>query len=148
MNVLRCRSCGSLNNYPGARPGKIARCGSCRGTLDESGKPQGVREEELARTVEGSPVPVIALVWDPTDPRCREAARQLESLSTRRAGGLIALTVDVEVHPDFPGRRAIETVPSFLLFRGNVETGRQTGAPGEEALERWALKHGDPAAVH
>lgn len=148
MHVLRCRSCGTLNNYPGARPGKIARCGSCRGALDESGKPQGVREEELARTVEGCPVPVVALVWDPADPRCREAARQLESVATRHVGGLIALTVDVEVHPAFPGQRAIESVPSFLLFRASAESSRQAGAPGEKELERWVLGDADPVAVH
>ena len=148
MPVLRCRSCGTLNNYRGAREGKVARCGACRTALDESGKPQGVREEELARTVEGSPVPVVALVWDPADPRCREAASRLESLSVRRLGGLVALTVDVEVHPEFPERRSIGAVPAFLLFRGNAEAGRQAGVPAEDELERWVLGAGDPVAVH
>lgn len=149
MGVVRCRSCGGLNNYGGVRPGKVARCGVCRGQLDVSGKAQGVREDELARVVEGSPVPVVVLVWDPADPACRNAAAALERVSTGRLGEVLALTVDVEIHPDFPRSRSVPAVPGFLLFKGNEEAGRFSGVLTEDALTRWVFAGEAPlATVH
>lgn len=146
--VVRCRGCGGLNNYGGVRPGKVARCGVCRAGLDVSGKLQGVREEELDRAIEGAPVPVILLVWDPADPVCRTAAAALERVSVKNLGGLLALTVDVEVHPDFSQARRIETLPTFVLFRAQAEAGRFRGALEEAALARWILAGDPPVTVH
>ena len=146
--VLRCRGCGGLNNYGGVRAGKVARCGVCRVALDVSGKLQGVREEELDHAVEGAPVPVIVLVWDPADPVCRTAAAALERISMKRLGAMLALTVDVEVHPDFPRAQRIDTLPTFVLFREQAEAGRFGGVLEEEALARWILAGEPPVTVH
>lgn len=145
--VLRCRGCGGLNNYAGVRPGKVARCGVCRVALDVSGKLQGVRGEELERAVEGAPVPVIALVWDPADPVCRTAAAALERVAVQNLGALLALTVDVEVHPDFPRVRQIDLYPTFLLFRAQVEAGRFAGVLEESPLARWIFAGDPPVTV-
>lgn len=147
MGVVRCRGCGGLNNYGGVRPGKVARCGVCRGQLDVSGKAQGVREEELTRVVEGSPVPVVVLVWDPADPTCRNAAAALDRVSTSHLGEVLALTVDVEVHPDFPRARAVGAVPGFLLFRSQAEAGRFSGVLSEDVLAKWVFAGETPAAT-
>jgi thioredoxin-like negative regulator of GroEL len=148
MAVVRCRGCGGLNNYAGVRPGKVARCGVCRVALEVSGKSQGVRAEELDRTVEGSPVPVIALVWDPADPTCRTAAAALERVSVQNLGSFVALTVDVEVHPGFAPARSVEALPTFLLFRGQQEVGRTSGVLAEDTIARWVLDGLAPATVH
>lgn len=148
MTVVRCRGCGGLNNYGGVRAGKVARCGVCRVALDVSGKAQGVREEELDRAIEGSPVPVVLLVWDPADPTCRSAAAALERVSVQHLGSLLALTLDVEVHPDFARARSVDAVPAFLLFRGQAEAGRLGGVLAEDALARWVLDGLAPATVH
>ena len=148
--IIRCKGCGALNNYGGHREGKVARCGHCRAGLDVSGRAQGVREEELARAVEGAPVPVVALVWDPADPTCRAAAAALERISARHLGELLALTVDVEVHPGFPRAHGIASLPAFLLFRGGAERApheeRREGVLDERDLERWLLSGAAPAA--
>lgn len=146
--VLRCRGCGGLNNYGGVRAGKVARCGVCRVALDVSGKLQGVREEELDRAVEGAPVPVVLLVWDPADPVCRTAAAVLERIAVKNLGGFLALTVDVEVHPGFPRSRKIDGVPMFVLFREQAESGRFGGVLDEAALSRWILAGEPPVTVH
>jgi thioredoxin 2 len=145
--VVRCRGCGALNNYGGARAGKVARCGTCRGALDVSGKPQGVREDELHRAVEGSPVPVVVLVCDPADPAGRIAAGVLERVATRHLGELVALTVDVEVHPRFAGEHAIDALPAFLLYRKQEEAARlgAIAVASADELERWVLS---PPTVH
>lgn len=148
MAVLRCRGCGGLNNYGGVRPGKVARCGVCRVALEVSGKSQGVRVDELDRTVEGSPVPVVALVWDPADPTCRTAAAALERVSAQNLGAFLALTVDVEVHADFAAARSVQSLPTFLLFRGQAEAGRLGGVLTEAELARWVLDGHSPATLH
>ena len=135
--IVRCRGCGALNNYAGVREGKVPKCGACRVALDVSGRAQGVAEEALARAVEGSPVPVLLLVWDPSDRACRSVGTAVDRFAARRVGEQLALTVDVEVHPNFPATRAIETVPTLLLFRGGAEADRQASALGEDELERW-----------
>ena len=146
--VLRCRGCGGLNNYGGIRAGKVARCGLCRVALDVSGKLQGIREEELARTVEGSPVPVVLLVWDPADPVCRTVAAALERISARNLGAMVAVAVDVEVHPEFPRSQRIETLPTFVLYRAQAEAGRFAGVLEETPLARWILAGEPPVTVH
>ena len=148
MAVVRCRGCGGLNNYGGVRPGKVARCGVCRVALDVSGKFQGVRVDELDRAVEGSPVPVLALVWDPADPTCRRASAALDRVSVENVGAVLALTVDVEVHPGFADARSIDSVPTFLMFRGGREIERRRGLLAEDAIARWVLDGLAPATVH
>ena len=135
--VLRCRGCGALNNYAGVRAGKVPKCGACRGTLDVSGRSQGVDGESLSRTVEGAPIPVILLVWDPSDPACRSAGAALDRFATRDPGSVIALTVDVEIHPRFPNERSIETIPTLVLFRDGAEVDRNPGGLSEQELARW-----------
>ena len=135
--VVRCRGCGALNNYAGVRAGKVPKCGACRATLDVSGRAQGVDGESLSRAVEGATVPVLALVWDPSDPACRSAGAALDRFSMRDAGAVIALTIDVEIHPGFPNERSVETIPTLLLFRGGTETDRRAGGLSEDEIARW-----------
>lgn len=135
--ILRCRGCGALNNYAGARAGKVPKCGACRNNLDVSGRTQGVDGESLSRAIEGSTVPVIALVWDPSDPGCRTAGAALDRFAMREPGAVLAFTVDVEIHPGFPKERSVETIPTLLLFRDGTEADRRAVGLSEDELQRW-----------
>lgn len=127
MKVLRCGTCGSLNNWQGAREGKVARCGRCRRALDESCRPQGTGADFLAAVLEGSPIPVLVDFRDPSLPDCRENSARVAAFAGDHPGEMVFLTVDVLVHPSLAETHRVEFLPTLLLFAGGREIARESG---------------------
>src|SRR5688572_15849287 len=135
--TYRCSGCGVLNRVASPPQGKKPICGRCRQALDTSGAPQAVSAEELEKVVAQAPVPVLVDFWAPWCPPCRVAGPIFDRLARARPGKLIALKVNGDENPAASGRHRVEAIPSFLLFRGGRELGRQRGLLAEPAFARW-----------
>jgi thioredoxin 2 len=65
------------------------------------------------------------------------AAPLVERVARENAGKLIVLKVNSDHAPALSSRYAIQSIPTFLVFREGREAARQVGLPQPAALERW-----------
>jgi thioredoxin 2 len=143
MKIFRCAGCGGVNRVGQAPAGQQPVCGRCKQPLDVSGAPQEVDAAGLKAAVSASPIPVLVDFWAPWCPPCRRAAPLLEQLARARAGQVLVLKVNTQDHPEAAAPHRIQSIPSFLLFRGGAERDRQVGLPPPEAFARWVDGHLD-----
>ncbi len=137
MHTYRCAQCGGLNRVPEHRRGDRPVCGVCKAAIDVTGSPQPVGDDELARTIEASPVPVLVDFWAPWCGPCRMAAPVVDRIARDRAGRVLVLKLNSDEHPRAAARYSIRGIPAFIVFRKGVEVGRQVGLPPEHVLARW-----------
>jgi len=140
--VFRCGNCGAFNRVPAGREGAPS-CGRCKRTLATDGAPQAVDVVGLERAIAGSPVPLLVDFWAPWCGPCRMVAPTVEQVARAHAGELVVLKLDTEAHADGGARFGIRGIPTFAVFRGGAEVGRQSGAlprPMLEALIESALR--------
>ncbi len=76
-------------------------------------------------------------LWAPWCGPCRQVAPLLERAAADRAGSLKVVKVNVDVAPDISRRFGVQGIPTMLVLRDGNEVGRQVGALGEAALQRW-----------
>jgi thioredoxin 2 len=134
--TYRCVGCGALNRVP-VDTDKTPICGRCKERLDTSGAPQEVTAEELERVVKQAPVPVLVDFWAEWCPPCRMAGPILDDLARKLGGSAIVLKVNSDEQPQAAGRHAVQSLPTFVLFKGGHEASRQVGLPPRAAFQQW-----------
>lgn len=135
--MFRCAHCGAFNRVPTERPSGEAVCGRCRAALDLSGVPQAVDTAHYSHAVANAPVPVLVDFWAPWCGPCRAAAPILEQLGRRFAGRLLVLKVNTDEDPEPSATLGIQGIPTFVVFRGGVEQGRQAGVLPAQQMGEW-----------
>lgn len=142
--MFRCVSCGALNQVTAARGGQPV-CGRCKKDLDTSGKPQEVDGAALEVAVRSASVPVLLDCWAPWCGPCRAIAPRLEAYAKAHAGKLLVLKLNTDQHPVPSQAMGIQSIPTFIVFRGGQELGRRSGMIPEDLVEE-ALDSGASGA--
>lgn len=129
--VFRCRSCTGLNRVPASRRADRPTCGACGEPLDVGNAPHDVDDEDLAKLVAKSPVPVLVDFWAAWCGPCRAVAPHLVELARSEAGRLIVAKVDVDRHKEHAARLGVQGIPTLAVYVGGqpvrVEAGARTG---------------------
>jgi thioredoxin 2 len=127
--IVTCPSCGQGNRLAYASLAARTRCGRCKTELPA---PAGVVEPETAEAfaalVGQSALPVFVDFWAPWCGPCRMVAPEIERLAQLAAGEAIVAKVNTEALPDIGGRFGIQSIPTFVVFRGGAEAARTSGA--------------------
>jgi thioredoxin 2 len=138
--MFRCKICGAFNRVPAQRPRGDPVCGKCKQALDVTGATQEVNGEALSRAVASSTVPVLVDFWADWCAPCKMAAPILDQVGRGRAGSLLVLKLDTEANPEPASRFGIRGIPTFILFAGGREIGRQSGVLPKEQLAAWIMQ--------
>ncbi|HEY3592482.1 MAG TPA: thioredoxin [Polyangiaceae bacterium] len=135
--VVKCAGCGSQNRVPAERLTETPRCGSCKEPLSPTAEPYPVSSvAEFDELIGKSTVPVLVDFWAAWCGPCRTVAPELAKLARQRQGGVLVAKVNTEELPQVANRYSIQSIPTFVLFRGGKEASRTSGAMPAAQIER------------
>ena len=141
LHYFRCASCGGINRIPTARLRASPTCGRCKAPLDTSAHPQEVNDDELARLVKSSPVPVLVDFWAPWCGPCRAVAPHLEKLAAQHAGRLIVAKINTDQHQRTAGQLNVKGIPTLAIWKGGKLQTSQAGALMGAQLASFVAPH-------
>src|SRR5437868_4556936 len=122
-----CTRCGSVNRVPAARQALDARCGKCREPLF-NGHPADVKAALFDRLLERNSLPVLVDVWAPWCGPCLMMAPAYEAAARELEPGVTLIKLNSDAEQGTANRLGIRGIPTLILFSGNAEVARTSGA--------------------
>jgi thioredoxin 2 len=84
-----------------------------------------------------SKLPVLVDLWAPWCQPCRIVEPGVERAARTFAGSLKVVKVNVDTAPVVAERLAARSIPMLLILDHGKERGKQIGAVGPDALQKW-----------
>lgn len=135
--LVPCGSCGALNRAPVQAEAGKAKCGKCSAVLNHMDSVHEVSSQSLAKAILNSPIPVVVDFWAPWCGPCVGFAPTFKQFATTHRGKALFLKCDTEAHQDAGARFGIRSIPTLIVFEGEKEKARQSGALPYPHLEKW-----------
>ena len=131
--VTACPQCGAKNRVSVAKSG--AKCGKCKAPLPEPGfgHPLEITDGDLDALIAESDRPVLVDFWASWCGPCKQMAPVLDELSRTQAKIRVA-KLNTKTNQRQPGKYAIRSIPTMVLFADGREVKRITGAMPLQAL--------------
>ena len=136
---FRCPSCGRINRVDADRSGPT--CGGCKASLDVSGAPVHLSDDQLSQLLSKSPVPVLIDFYADWCGPCRMLAPHLEQLGKKHAGKLVVAKVDTERHQREAARLGVQGIPALFLYKGGRLVDQAAGFRPLPGLEQLVAPH-------
>ncbi len=111
---FRC-PCGQLNRVPGTEREREPVCGRCARTLD--GQPVPIRDADLQKLLQASPVPVLVDFYADWCGPCRQLSPVLAQLASEHRGRLIVVKINTDQDQDWAARLKVQGIPAVFLFK-------------------------------
>ncbi|HEX6273732.1 MAG TPA: thioredoxin [Polyangiaceae bacterium] len=131
-----CPACGRENRVPGNHLADRGKCGACKAELSPLAEPVEADGALFDEVVTNAKVPVFVDFWAPWCGPCRMVAPEVKKLAARFAGKAVVLKVDTERVPEIAGRFGIQSIPTFIVFKGGKPVVRESGARNEAGLAK------------
>lgn len=133
--VVRCPMCGTLNRVDLARVEDRPKCAHC-GKPILLDRPLAVTDDDFDRVIDGSEIPVLVDFHADWCGPCKMMAPVLDTIARERAGRALVVKLDTDRNPKVGQRFGIRGIPTFIVFSGGRESGRQVGGVPKQALDQ------------
>ncbi|MEQ1687818.1 MAG: thioredoxin [Sphingopyxis sp.] len=98
---------------------------------------KAISDASFAADVLASDVPVLVDFWAEWCGPCKMIGPALEEISDELAGRVVIAKLNIDDHPDTPGRLGVRGIPTMMLFRGGEKVAEKVGAAPKSALKSW-----------
>ncbi|CAK0744603.1 Thioredoxin C-3 [Gammaproteobacteria bacterium] len=135
-----CPDCDSINRIPTERLTETPHCGRCHSPLFV-GRPLPLDEKRFALHVSRSDLPILVDFWASWCGPCRAMAPAFEQAAGALEPQVRLVKVNTEEEQGLAARHGIRSVPTLLLFRGEREVARTSGAMDLSRLIAWTRQY-------
>ena len=135
-----CPHCSGVNRVPNARLGSRPQCGKCHRELF-TGRPMTLDEAGFKRRLGHSEVPTLVDFWAPWCAPCRSMAPAYEKAAGLLEPEVMLAKVNTEENQGLAKRYGIRSIPTLILFRGQREVARVSGAMDTQRLVSWTRQN-------
>ncbi|MEQ1509604.1 MAG: thioredoxin [Sphingopyxis sp.] len=98
---------------------------------------KAITDSSFATDVLASDVPVLVDFWAEWCGPCKMIGPALEEISDELAGKVVIAKLNIDDHPDTPGKLGVRGIPTMMLFRGGQKVAEKVGAAPKSALKGW-----------
>jgi thioredoxin 2 len=133
--TVRCQFCHTWNRVDAARAADRPKCGKCAKPILLD-RPVPLSDEEFARTVQDSEVPVLVDFYADWCGPCKVMAPAVDELAAKFQGRALVAKLNTDRAQQTAARYNISGIPTAIVFAKGAEVKRQTGAVPLRVLEQ------------
>jgi thioredoxin 1 len=98
---------------------------------------KSVGDDTFATDVLGSDKPVLVDFWAEWCGPCKMIGPALEEISEELADRVTITKLNIDDHPETPGKYGVRGIPTMILFKNGEELDRKVGAAPKAGLKSW-----------
>jgi thioredoxin 1 len=100
-----------------------------------------VGDSDFETQVIKAPTPTLVDFWAEWCAPCRALSPLVDEMATKYAGKLQVVKMNIDDHPNTPGRYAVRAIPTLLVFKGGQVVDQVVGLVSRNKLDELLAKH-------